>query len=86
MSTTRITLKDELIQLAEGVCADRGWTERYLSERFGQSNAMAVLRHGKHGLGLNTAERFRGWLLEQLGQTEQRNVGADPSSATGARR
>lgn len=75
MKTKRTPLKDELIGLAEALCEQRNWSERYLSELFGQSNAMRVLRDGKHGLGLNTAERFRSWLLDQLNDTAPRSCG-----------
>jgi hypothetical protein len=82
MSSNRTTFKEELINLAEAVCEQKGWGERYLSERFGQSNAMRILRDGKHGLGLNTAERFRSWLEDQLSPSEPTpSPGTDGKSA-----
>lgn len=63
-------MRQDLIKLAERVCAKRGWSESYVARAFGHGSIMKVLRDGRRGVWPETGERFKAWLESKLKEAD----------------
>lgn len=60
----------EILKLAESVCIEKGWSESYLSRKFGHGTLMTIARDEKRRSWPETEQRFKAW-LEALSNAEK---------------